>query len=77
VELGPSPTPCLAEEFAHTGDPKVVWEAHYAGIDTVYCHMEKMANFSAIGKPFGFTVCCFPIKIKGAGTGWVRPVAIV
>jgi kynurenine formamidase len=71
------PLPYLAEEFKNTGDPKVIWEAHFAGIEIGYCHMEKMANLSAIGKPHGFTVCCFPIKIKGASAGWVRPVAIV
>jgi kynurenine formamidase len=71
------PLPFLAEEFRRTGDPKVVWEAHFAGIDRGYCHMEKMANLSAIGRPFGFTVCCFPVRIKGASAGWVRPVAII
>jgi hypothetical protein len=39
--------------------------------------MEKLANLSAIGRPFGFKVCCFPVKIKGASAGWTRPVAIV
>jgi kynurenine formamidase len=67
----------LAREFAQTKDPKVVWEAHFAGIEIGYCHMEKMANLSAIGRSSGFTVCCFPVKIKGASAGWVRPVAIV
>jgi len=71
------PLPFLAKEFAATGDPRVIWEAHFAGIETGYCHMEKMTNLSAIGRPFGFTVCCFPAKIKGASAGWVRPVAIV
>ena len=71
------PLPYLAEEFKRTGDPKVIWEAHFAGIETGYCHMEKMANLSAIGRSHGFTVCCFPIKIKGASAGWARPVAIV
>ncbi len=71
------PLPYLAEEFKNTGDPRVIWEAHFAGIEIGYCHMEKMANLSAIGKPYGFTVCCFPIKIKGASAGWTRPVAIV
>jgi kynurenine formamidase len=66
-----------AKEFQETGDPKVVWEAHFAGIEIGYCHMEKMANLSAIGRSHGFTVCCFPIKIKGASAGWTRPVAIV
>jgi kynurenine formamidase len=55
----------------------VIWEAHFAGIEVGYCHMEKMANLSAIGRPHGFTVCCFPIKIKGASAGWTRPVAIL
>ena len=67
----------LAREFAETKDPKVIWEAHFAGIEIGYCHMEKMANISAIGRSSKFTVCCFPIKIKGASAGWVRPVAIV
>lgn len=71
------PLPFLAEEFKRTGNPKVIWEAHFAGIERGYCHMEKMANLSAIGKPYGFTVCCFPIKIKGASAGWARPVAII
>ncbi len=71
------PLPFLAKEFQKTGDPQVVWEAHFSGIEIGYCHMEKLANLSAIGCPHGFTVCCFPIKIKKASAGWVRPVAIV
>lgn len=71
------PLPFLAKEFQETGDAGVIWEAHFAGIETGYCHMEKMANLSAIPKPFGFKVCCFPVKIKKASAGWVRPVAIV
>ena len=71
------PLPFLAEEFKEKGDPKVIWEAHFAGIEAGYCHMEKMANFAAIGRPHGFTVCCFPIKIKRASAGWCRPVAII
>lgn len=71
------PLPFLAKEFQETRDSKVIWEAHFAGIEMGFCHMEKMANLSAIGKSSGFTVCCFPVKIKGASAGWVRPVAIV
>lgn len=71
------PLPHIAEEFKRNADPKVIWEAHFAGIETGYCHMEKMANLGSIGRPYGFTVCCFPIKIKGASAGWVRPVAII
>jgi kynurenine formamidase len=71
------PLPFIAKEFAETGDPKVIWEAHLSGIEIGYCHMEKMANLAAIGQPTGFTVCCFPVKIKGASAGWTRPVAIL
>ena len=71
------PLPFLAGEFQETGNPEVIWEAHFAGIEKGYCHMEKMANLSAIGRPHGFTVCCFPVKIKKASAGWCRPVAIV
>jgi len=71
------PLPFLAKEFKETGNPKVIWEAHFAGIEIGYCHMEKMANLSSIGRSYGFTVCCFPIKIKSASAGWVRPVVIV
>jgi kynurenine formamidase len=71
------PLPFQAKEFKETSDPKVIWEAHFAGIEMGYCHMEKMANLSAVGRPHGFMVCCFPIKIKRASAGWVRPVAII
>lgn len=71
------PLPFLAREFQEKGDPRVIWEAHFAGIEIGYCHMEKLANLSAIGRPHGFTVACFPVKIKGASAGWARPVAIV
>src|SRR3989339_182105 len=66
------PLPFLAKEFQQTGDPRVIWEAHFAGIEIGYCHMEKLANLAAINRPHGFTVCCFPIKIKGASAGWCR-----
>ncbi len=71
------PLPFLAKEFQETGDPKVIWEAHFAGIEIGYCHMEKLANLAAIGRPHGFKVCCFPVKIKNASAAWTRPVAIV
>ena len=71
------PLPFLAKEFQEKHDPRVIWEAHFAGIEIGYCHMEKMANLSSIGLGHGFQICCFPIKIKKASAGWVRPVAIV
>lgn len=71
------PLPFLAQEFQQNGDPSVIWEAHFAGIERGYCHMEKMANLDKIPTPHGFKVACFPVKIKNASAGWTRPVAIV
>ncbi len=71
------PLPFLAEEFKQNGDPSIIWEAHFAGIETGYCHMEKLANLDRLPKPFGFKISCFPVKIKAASAGWVRCVAII
>jgi kynurenine formamidase len=71
------PLPFLAEEYARNRDPGIIWEAHFAGIEMGYCHLEKLANLGAIGRSHGFQVCCFPVKIKGAGAGWTRVVAII
>ena len=71
------PLPFMARDFEKHGDPGVIWEAHFAGIQKGYYHMEKLANLGAIGKPYGFKVSCFPINIKGASAGWARAVAIV
>lgn len=71
------PLPYLVKEFHRTGDPAVIWEAHFAGIDKGFCHLEQLTNLGRIPKPFGFKVACFPVKIKGASAGWTRAVAIV
>ncbi|MFC1535018.1 cyclase family protein [Thermodesulfobacteriota bacterium] len=70
------PLPFLAEEFKKNGDPSIIWAAHFAGIEKGYCHMEKLANLDRLPEPFGFKICCFPIKVKAASAGWTRPVAI-
>lgn len=71
------PLPFLAKEYQETGDASVIWEAHFAGIEKGYCHIEKLTNLDQIPKPHGFKISCFPIKIKAASAGWIRPVAIV
>ncbi len=71
------PLPFQAKEFQESGDASIIWEAHFAGIEHGYCHMEKLANLGQIPMPHGFKVSCFPIKIKGASAGWTRPVAII
>jgi len=39
--------------------------------------MERLGNLGAIPKPFGFTVSCLPVKVRNAGAGWARVVAII
>jgi kynurenine formamidase len=52
------------------------WEAHIVGRRKEYCQIEKLCNLDKISKPYGFTVCAFPINIANASAGWSRVVAI-
>ncbi|UWQ21801.1 cyclase family protein [Jannaschia sp. W003] len=69
--------------FSHTAarwkrerDPAVIWEGHRASMEIGYCHMEKLANLDQL-PDHGFTVSCFPYKIRGASAGFTRAVAIL
>lgn len=64
------------EKFTKTGDAALIWEGHKAGREIGYCHLEKLHNLEAL-PPDGFTIACFPVKIRGASAGWTRAVAIV
>jgi kynurenine formamidase len=64
-----------ARRFAETGDPSIIWEGHKAGRVRPYWQMEKLHNLEALPAT-GFEVICFPVKIKGAGAGWTRAVAL-
>ena len=52
------------------------WAAHYAGIDHEYCHLERLTNLDQL-PAVGFTVCCFPLKVRGGSAGPARVVAIL
>lgn len=65
-----------ARRVAETGDTSLIWEGHKAGREIGYCHLEKLHNLEAL-PPSGFTVCCFPAKVKGGSAGWTRAVAII
>lgn len=62
-------------KWEETRDPSIIWEGHKAGMVRGYCQIEKMGNLDQL-PPSGFTVACFPVKIKGASGGWTRAVAI-
>jgi kynurenine formamidase len=64
------------EKFKASGDASLIWEGHKAGREIGYCHLEKLHNLEAL-PPHGFTVACFPVKIRGASAGWTRAVAIL
>jgi len=70
-----APFSYTAQKVKETGDTSLIWEGHKAGRDIGYCHLEKLHNLEVL-PPNGFTVSCFPHKIKGASAGWTRAVAI-
>jgi len=64
------------QRFAQDRDPSIIWEGHKAGRDAEYYQMEKLHNLEAVGS-HGFSIACFPVKIKDASAGWTRCVAIL
>ena len=70
-----APFSLTAEKVRETGDARLIWEGHRAGVDIGYCHIEKLHNLEAIPSS-GFMISCFPHKIEGASAGWTRAVAI-
>ena len=71
--------PCfeMFKKFLKTRDKTILWPCHFLGRKREYAHMERLGNLNAIPKPFGFTVSCLPVKIREAGAGWARVVAII
>ncbi|MCR4337173.1 MAG: cyclase family protein [Candidatus Omnitrophica bacterium] len=71
--------PCfeMFREFLSTKDKSKIWPCHFLGRRREYCHMERLGSLGSIPKPFGFTVSCLPVRVRNAGAGWARVVAIV
>jgi kynurenine formamidase len=63
------------EKYIESGNAGLIWEGHKAGREIGYCHLEKLHNLEAL-PGHGFTISCFPVKIRGASAGWTRAVAI-
>ncbi len=64
------------QRYAETRNAGLIWEGHRAGREIGYCHIEKLHNLEAL-PPKGFTVSCFPVKVRGGSAGWTRAVAII
>ena len=71
------PFDSMIADFKATGDGRVIWPAHFAGITKEYCQIEKLANLEKLPRPHGFYVSCLPVKIKGGSAGWCRAVALI
>jgi len=71
--------PCFGmfKEFLETKDKSKIWPCHFLGRRREYCHMERLGNLGSIPKPYGFTVSCLPVRVRNAGAGWSRVVAIL
>lgn len=65
----------LVQEAKRTNNPELFWQAHLAGQEKEYCHMEQLTNLATL-PAFGFKVAVFPLKIKGASASPARVVAI-
>jgi kynurenine formamidase len=70
-----APFSATLKRWTETGDPSIIWEGHKAGMVRGYCQIEKLGNLESLPGD-GFTVCCFPAKVKGGSAGWTRAVAI-
>jgi kynurenine formamidase len=71
-----APLAVQARKAKETCRRDLFWEAHYVGVEKEFCHMERLANLDQL-PPTGFTVCAFPLKVKGGSAGPARVVALV
>jgi kynurenine formamidase len=63
-----------AKEASERDAPGILWAAHQA--DIPYSQIERLTNLASL-PPTGFTVACFPLKIKRASAAPARVVAIL
>jgi len=69
-----APLHLQAERARESGSPGVFWEAHQA--DLAYSQIERLVNLAALPAD-GFTVACFPLRLRGGSAAPSRVVAIV
>lgn len=66
----------MQKAYEATGRAEDIWAGHKAGAEIGYYQMEKLTNLDLLPDN-GFSVCCFPVKVKGGSAGWTRAVAII
>jgi cyclase len=62
---------------ARIGNTDSFFPVHRAAREFEHCQLLKLGNLSALPMPTGYYIWAPPIKIEGAGSGWVRAVALV
>ncbi|KYF95838.1 hypothetical protein BE20_44105 [Sorangium cellulosum] len=66
----------MLRSYMKSRDPGDLWPAHLYGREREYCQLERLTNLDKIGRPHGFKVACFPVKLARADAAWCRVVAI-
>jgi len=72
--------PCfeMFNEFLKTKDNHKIWPSHFFGRKREFCHMERLwVTLWKIQNIRILLLSCFPVKVRNAGAGWARVVAIV
>ena len=64
------------ERFGRERDASIIWGRSQGRSRKAYCQIEKLANLEHLPAT-GFTVCCFPVKVKGGSAGFSRVVALL
>lgn len=67
----------MLNKYQQTKNKEDLWPAHLLGRSKEYLQLERLTNLYKLRNAGEFAVCCFPIKIKESGAGWVRAVAFV
>ncbi|MER6772865.1 cyclase family protein [Streptomyces bacillaris] len=67
----------MIARYHETGDTGVLWPAHFTGRRREYCQIERLHRLDSLPGPYGYTISCFPVKLKGAGAGWTRATALI
>jgi len=67
----------MKRDVEGSDSPDRFFPLHFVGRQREHMHLEKLANLGALPRPHGFLFAAFPVKLRGASAGWVRPVALV
>ncbi|MGP4005636.1 cyclase family protein [Streptomyces sp. 4N124] len=71
------PAPVMIDRYYATGDSAHLWPCHLLGRRRQFLQLERLGGLDRIPSPTGFTVLCLPVRVAGAGAGWIRPAAVV